>query len=128
MRGAPGDTGVTTPSGVTPYPAPKVKTSDKANSDSGSNFGRVARVPDLMDGYCAQMLTTPVAGIRAKHWVSFFKTYSDNANSDQVDAAIERALSRLGTKLDDGRGDEIGTALRRLQELISGGPTGSAHL
>lgn len=122
LRGASGDTGVSSPVGVTPYPAPKMKNSDKANSDSGSNFGRVARVPNLMDSYCEEMLTTPVAGIRAKHWVSFFKTYSDNANSDQVDAAIERSLKRTGIKLDDARSSEIGAALHRLQELIGGGP------
>ncbi|MCQ9165492.1 hypothetical protein [Arthrobacter sp. STN4] len=126
LRGASGDTGITSPAGATPYPSPKVRTADKANSDGGSNFGRVARVPDLMDSYCDEMLKTPVAGIRAKHWVSFFKTYSDNANTDQVDAAIQRALARVSNKLDDARSDEIGAVLHRLQELISGNPPAAA--
>lgn len=122
-RGAKGDTGVTSPDGVHPYPAPKSKISDKANSDSGGNFGRVARVSGLMDDYCARLLETQVAGIGAKHWASFFKTYSDNAASDQVDAAIARAFHKVQKPKDEERTEQLVANLSQLRKLLSGEPT-----
>ncbi|UFS58707.1 hypothetical protein [Subtercola endophyticus] len=124
LRGskATGDNGITSPPDVVPYPAGKTNMSDKPKNDGGGNFGRIARVPGLMKDYCEQMLGTVVAGIEAKHWVSFFKTYSDNASSGDVDAAIGRALTRTSTIRDSFRESEFVAVLRRLTELVEGGP------
>lgn len=123
LRGKDAVPGVTSPDTARPYAPPKTKVSDKPVSDSGGNFGRVARVPGLMKEYCARLLETRVAGIDAKHWVSFFKTYSDNADSANVDAAIQRAMKAAGKTLDAERAQELGTLLRRLGDLANGGPT-----
>jgi hypothetical protein len=124
LRGAV-DTGIVEPAGVTEYAPPKSKVSDKPVADGGSNFGRVARVPGLMKDYCDEMLLTPVSGIEARHWVKFFKTYSDNADVDKVDAAIARAMSATDKENDANRTAELGAVLRRISTLVSGEPTPS---
>lgn len=87
--------GINSPTGsIRPYMPPKVKTADKATHDSGGNFGRVARVHDLMDDYTRRMLTTPVSGIEAGHWVGFFKAYADSRNREQVDVKLERLVGQ----------------------------------
>jgi hypothetical protein len=122
LRGDAATPGVESPASAVPYAPPKTKVSDKPVSDSGGNFGRVARVPGLMKEYCARLLETRVAGIDAKHWVSFFKTYSDNANSADVDATIERAMKAARKDFDAARAEEMGAVLRRLAELTNGDP------
>jgi hypothetical protein len=123
LRGEGADGRIIEPPGVTEYAPPKSKVSDKPVSDGGGNFGRVARVPGLMKDYCEQMLTTPVSGIEAHHWVKFFKTYSDNADADKVDAAIARALKSVDKANDDSRTAELTVVLRRLAELVAGDPS-----
>lgn len=90
------DNGITSPGGAQPYPPPKAKVSDKADKDSGGNFGRVARVHGLMEDYSERMLQTKVSGIEAGHWVSFFKVYADNHERDAIDARIDRLVGRQG--------------------------------
>lgn len=123
LRGETGVPGITSPPTAVPYAPAKTKVSDKPADDSGGNFGRVARVPSLMKGYCARLLKTRVAGIDARNWVSFFKTYSDNADSAGVDAAIERAMKAAGADFDKARSEELGALIRRIGNLANGGPS-----
>ena len=74
-RAAAGDTGIKIASGVTPYPLKSDNISDKANSDSGGNFGRLARC-GLMDDYIDTMRGTLIRGIAVNDWLTFFKDHS----------------------------------------------------
>tara|TARA_B100000378_G_scaffold97805_1_gene77585 strand:+ start:1552 stop:2544 length:993 start_codon:yes stop_codon:yes gene_type:complete len=122
-RGAKGgDTGITPPKDVHPYPPAKTKTSDKANNDSGGNFGRLGRVPELMSDYVTGVLMSPVAGIGARHWVSFFKTYLDNADETTVNETIERALARVSKPNEKARQEAMVRVLRELRPLLNGEP------
>jgi hypothetical protein len=49
----------------------KQKISDRAASDSGGNFGRIARI-GLMDEYVEGMLNQLVAGVPVRAWIDFF--------------------------------------------------------
>lgn len=110
--------GITPPPGViTPYMPPKTKCSDKATHDSGGNFGRVARVHGLMDDYTARMLTTPVSGVEAGHWVNFFKAYADSRDREEVTRKLDTLLGRK-MRLDIQTGDAAMAAL--LDELRDG--------
>ena len=62
------------PKGIHPYPQKADNIADKAVSDSGNNFGRLARY-GLMDEYIAQMQKSLIRGIAVKHWQSFFKKH-----------------------------------------------------
>jgi len=122
LRGNNAIGGVNSPENVVPYAPSKTKVSDKPLSDSGGNFGRVARVPGLMDDYCTALLGTTIAGIGAKHWVKFFKTYSDNADKSDVDASIEVAMKSPRLMSLRGRAEEIAQLLERLGDLVKGSP------
>ncbi len=85
---------VTSPAAAAPYPPPKTKISDEAAKDGGKNFGRVARAEGLMDDYVDESLATAVAGIEARHWVAFFKTYAETAERDELHLKIAQKLAR----------------------------------
>lgn len=117
-----GEGSVIHPQGVTPYAPAKSAISDKPVSDGGKNFGRVARVRGLMDSFVADVLDRPVSGVPAKHWLNFFKTYTDNADSEKVDAAVSRALAKVVKPLNEERSERLTAVLRELGELMSGDP------
>lgn len=121
-EGLRGEGSVIHPSGVTAYPAAKSAIGDKPVSDSGGNFGRVARVKGLMDEFVGDVLGRPVSGIPARHWLNFFKAYTDNADSDAVDAVVVRALNLVKKPKEAERAARIADALRELGTLISGDP------
>ena len=73
-RDSNSDTGIAIPDGVGPYPAKSDPISDKPNSDSGGNFGRLARY-GIMDEYIQAMLKEPVRGIPVASWIRFFKEH-----------------------------------------------------
>ena len=76
IRKAKGDRTVVLAQGVGPYPVKSDKISDRAASDSGSNFGRIARY-GIMDEYMEATRGIEVRGVPAKDWSSFFKTHSE---------------------------------------------------
>lgn len=85
---------IVSPIGAEPYPAPKTKIADSPKHDSGSNFGRVARVKGVMTDYCDAKLTSDVAGIQARYWVEFFKAYSEGAQKDELHTKITRLITQ----------------------------------
>lgn len=68
-------TDIITPDGVGPYPVKSDQISDKPVSDSGSNFGRLARY-GIMDEYIREMLDEPIRGIPVSQWLRFFTKYT----------------------------------------------------
>lgn len=73
-RDAKSDTGIAIPDNVRPYPVKSDPISDRPNSDSGSNFGRLARY-GIMDDYIRTMLEEPVRGVPVLSWIKFFKDH-----------------------------------------------------
>lgn len=119
QRGPKADGTIVSPSGVQPYPPPKSKISDKPRSDGGKNFGRVARVKGLMDWYTELCLSSPVAGIEARHWVSFFKTYSDAAKADRVHERITKLLTKESKRTASSEARRIVELLEELRDLLA---------
>ena len=64
--------------GVSPYPVKSDRISDRAASDGGRNFGRIARY-GVMKEYMDAMRETHIRGISAKDWSSFFSDHKDTA-------------------------------------------------
>ncbi|MGB9995294.1 hypothetical protein ACPMJQ_11985 [Streptomyces pseudogriseolus] len=87
------DRRIITPQGVSPYPSSKKQSSDTAAKDSG-NFGRIARVPGLMKEYSKGMLETRILGIQARHWIRFFKAYSDAASMEEVEQKLQKLIEQ----------------------------------
>ena len=61
--------------GVGPYPLKSDQISDKPMSDSGGNFGRLARY-GVMDDYIKEMQATRIRGVPVIDWLTFFKEHA----------------------------------------------------
>lgn len=73
LRNTSLDTSINRPAGIEPYPSSKTdEIHDEPVSDSGNNYGRVART-GMMDEYTNRMLKKKLSGIRARDWVDFLK-------------------------------------------------------
>lgn len=97
IRESNADRGITPPSGVTgPYPPPKSQVNDRPASDSGGNFGRVARI-GVMDEYVDEMLNRRVSGVQARHWVLFFRTYAEAADPEAITRKLITELRKTTT-------------------------------
>jgi hypothetical protein len=117
IRAARSDSGIQHPS-VTPpppYPSKSDKLSDKPKSDSGGNFGRIARI-GLMDQYVEAMLDTQVSGIRARRWVEFFRMYSESKTVDEIERKLDNAQQRM--ERDKQPSGEQQRAVEVLEELL----------
>lgn len=68
-------------SGIGPYPTKGDKISDKPASDSGGNFGRLARY-GIMKAYVDEMLSTPVRGVSVKAWLNFFHSHAETETEE----------------------------------------------
>lgn len=122
QRGVITGTGIISPRGVHPYPSPKTHTSDKPEKDSGGNFGRVARVHGLMDEFITQAVNTPISGIEARHWIDFFKVFTDASDPEQIEANMKRLLARSDTDGNEERAELIVQNVRAIGGLLSGEP------
>jgi len=73
-RASQSDTGISVPDSVGPYSSKSDPISDKPKSDSGGNFGRLARY-GIMTDYIEAMLQEPVRGVPVSSWIKFFRQH-----------------------------------------------------
>ena len=85
---------------VSPYPPPKTKIADRPGSDGGGNFGRIARIPGLMEDYTSSLRAQRIAGIPADHWIAFFKRHAETKDPAKILAHLERDLRQRGVNKD----------------------------
>ncbi len=95
LRGSTDNTDIVIPEKAAPYPRKSDKTADKPVVDGGKNFGRVART-GIMDEYLALMAVQPVCGIKAVHWLEFFKIFHQDVTDDEIRASFERLRAKAG--------------------------------
>jgi hypothetical protein len=94
LRDAKSDAGIRVPAGITPYPRKSDTSTDKPISDSGGNFGRIART-GIMDNYMARTKAMPLCGIKALHWLDFFKIFHQDATENEIAIALQKLKSRI---------------------------------
>ena len=75
LRSSRGTANIELAQNAAPYPSKSDHISDRAVSDSGGNFGRLARY-GIMKDYVDTMMETQVRGIRSKDWLSFFRRFA----------------------------------------------------
>lgn len=78
-----------------PYPQKSAKYNDEPVSDSGRNFGRLAR-SRVMDEFIERVLSAKVSGVPSKHWISFFEVFSETPS----DITIATRLRSIRTKVE----------------------------
>lgn len=110
------DRGISAPPDARPYPSRYAQIADVPAYDGGKNFGRVARVPGLMDSFVTATNELEVLGIRISDWYRFLRTHSDQADPDEVSERLERDLRRHLSDLAD---EEVARTVLAFQRLRS---------
>ena len=98
--------------GASPYPAPKARIADRPVKDGGSNFGRIGRIPELMDNYTSSLRRHPIAGIPAEHWISFCKLHAEATDNARILGRLSRDLEERG--LDREAAADVAEAISRI--------------
>lgn len=94
LRQAKSNTAIAKPPKAAPYPAKADEVADRPASDSGGNFGRLART-GIMDEYMAQIRQELLGGIEVQHWMAFFSSFREARQEDRVRDAIEALSERI---------------------------------
>lgn len=107
-----------------PYPSKADEISDKAESDRGGNFGRIART-SLMDSFTKTAADRPLSGIPAQYWRKFVKIFTQSATEADTRAALERLAKEVegSAEADAAVNPTILEAVERLILALSGSAT-----
>lgn len=121
LRDTTSASGIVSPDAVSPYPTKSDQIADKPEYDSGGNFGRFART-GIMDHYLARVRQEELCGIRAEHWLSFFKIFQEKSGDDDIRNALSRLRRRgetvLDTEADDARTGSVLAIIDALESLL----------
>ena len=107
------------PDAAGPFPPPKSKVNDEAVSDSGRNFGRVARI-GVMDDFVEELLSKRVSGVEARHWVLFFKIYAEAADPDAITARLTTELKKISATTTEQAARRFAKVISELRSLLAG--------
>ncbi|NUM67053.1 hypothetical protein HUU39_17595 [candidate division KSB1 bacterium] len=88
------DRGIDSPKIVGPYPSKADQILDKPHSDSGGNFGRLART-GMMDAYMEKLNKVQLCGIKAIYWRQFLKAFQESTTDTEARLALERLRQRV---------------------------------
>lgn len=75
-RASTTDRSIAFPDDIGPYPLKSDQIQDEPVSDTGGNFGRLARTR-IMDDWLEEVHQHKVAGIRLDEWATFFGSFTD---------------------------------------------------
>lgn len=120
-KGGAGDNSIAVSSVATHYPTKSDMISDRPASDSGGNFGRVARTR-IMDDYRKELFADKLAGIPLEHWIRFLALFTENNAEEAVARGLERlarAITAGDRKLSDADRASVKRKLQELAALIS---------
>jgi len=79
---------------TTSYPAKSDRISDIPTSDSGGNFGRIART-QLMNDYMSMVFQENLSGIPVLAWQKFLAVFKEDRSDDEVQRAVERVVASI---------------------------------
>lgn len=80
--------------GAAPYPSKVDPILDKPRSDSGGNFGRLART-GIMDAYKTKLSEVLLCGIRTEYWRDFLKAFQESTTETNARIAVDRLRQRI---------------------------------
>jgi hypothetical protein len=113
------DARIDSPPGAMPYPSKVDQILDKPKSDSGGNFGRLART-GMMDAYMAKLAEVLLCGIRTGYWRDFLKAFQESTTETQARAALERLRQRIqqAVKLPSPKAEAALAIMIELERLL----------
>lgn len=120
VREASSDKGIKSPPDAHPYPTKVLEILDVPNSDTGNNFGRLARVPGLMTDFISAAVGQEALGIPIRHWIAFLRQHSDKHDAEALAVELEGQLRRQMKHLSGEQAKQIVTILEELARFITG--------
>ncbi|RME55927.1 hypothetical protein D6779_11595 [Candidatus Parcubacteria bacterium] len=87
------------------YPTKSDMISDRPESDSGGNFGRLARA-GVMDEYISQLFEEKLSGIKLDYWQRFLSIFTESVNEDDIDMALNKIANSIASTVDDPNATE----------------------
>lgn len=113
------DASINSPANAKPYPVKSDHINDAPVSDSGNNFGRLART-GLMDIYRVKLDETTLCGIRADHWRQFLKVFQEGTTDQEATKALERlrAVVYQSTTISSPKAEAVLRILSDLEALF----------
>jgi|tagenome__1003787_1003787.scaffolds.fasta_scaffold20826714_2 hypothetical protein len=116
-RTSASDTSITPPAMITPpppYPSKADRISDKPASDSGKNFGRIARVKAITGEWVDGMLDESIAGIPARNWIAFYRMHAESASQADIETRLGALAARVAAKHDEPLAEQLIDLVDRL--------------
>lgn len=102
------------------YPTKSDMISDRPASDSGGNFGRLAR-SGVMEEYIAKLFEEKLAGIQLSAWQRFLSIFTEGVTDKEIDAALQKISDNVGRTVDDPEASKrLAEKFREIANLIEG--------
>lgn len=105
---------------TTHYPTKDARIADRPVSDSGGNFGRLART-GMMDAYVRDRLAEPLSGIPLWAWQRFFRVFAESRTEAQAEREIGRLVRDIASRtaaLPASRAEEIAAHIEAIVDLL----------
>ena len=113
------DTTIDPPSRAQPYPSKADQILDKPRSDSGGNFGRLART-GIMDTYMAKLSEVSLCGIKTVFWRQFLNAFQESTTDAQARRALDDLRRRVqqATELPSPKAQAAFSIIAELEKLL----------
>ncbi len=103
------------------YPTKSDMISDRPASDSGGNFGRLARA-GVMEEYISQLFEEKLAGIQLAAWQRFLSIFTEGVTDKDIDAALQRIADHIASTVDEPDvSQQLAEKFREVANLIEEG-------
>ena len=100
------------------YPTKSDMIADRPASDSGGNFGRLARA-GVMENYIQELFSEKLSGIQLSAWQRFLSIFTEGVSSSDIDKALDRIAKNISSSISDPNvARALADKLRELATLI----------
>jgi hypothetical protein len=119
VRTSQGNKGITLSTASQYYPSKSDTISDRPISDSGSNFGRLAR-SRVMDSYIRELFEDRLAGIPLIAWQRFLGFFTESNSSAEISAGLDRMSASLLAGIAEPNAEVLRQKFAEIAELLNG--------
>lgn len=105
------------------YPTKSDMISDRPTSDSGGNFGRLARA-GVMESYILELFEEKLAGIQLSAWQRFLSIFTEGVTDEDIDVALQKITNNVTNSVDDPEtAEKLAEKFREVADIIDGART-----
>lgn len=100
------------------YPASKSEMNDQPASDSGNNFGRLARY-GILDEYMKQLRQEKLSGIPIDAWQKFLGFFKEERQDENISRDIDRLLTEVGNVTPSLSAEEVARIRENVSQILA---------